>query len=403
MGDNNTSHSADASALGFLYQAQYALLRLWGETSDDATIFLETLDDVVLEANGDVILEQLKHSLAQKPAAITLASVNLWKTIKAWIDVLGSLDLTRTHLHLVAVAEISSTSELKVLLTEDGSRDALMTALQEEAARVMTERATAVEQKTTPIPHAARAKACEAYLALPEDLQLQMLNRVRIMPGQSNIREIEDMLAYSLTTVGAKDRTQVAKRMVEWWNRQIVHAHCGLRKKAIPRSELVEIYVDIIGEIRRDPFIDYYATEYPPPSYQSHSMIAKQIGLVGGSADDLRRSVENEWRARETRARWSQESPLKREAVIRYDARLEQEWREYHVDMCATCGGQSEADRASKGHKLLRWSHFDAHTVIEPIAPAISANYLRGSYQVLSITGRVGWHPDFRKLLGFDK
>lgn len=59
------------------------LLRLWNELSDEAVIYLETLDDVVLEANGQTILEQLKHSLSTKPAALTVASVNVWKTLKA--------------------------------------------------------------------------------------------------------------------------------------------------------------------------------------------------------------------------------------------------------------------------------------------------------------------------------
>ncbi|MEQ8803304.1 MAG: hypothetical protein RLP45_14795, partial [Haliea sp.] len=105
--DRTNVHSADASALGFLYQAQYALLRLWSETSSDAVIYLETLDDVVLQANGQTILEQLKHSLAAKPDQITVASVNLWKTLKSWIDVIPNLALHDTAFHLVTVAEIS--------------------------------------------------------------------------------------------------------------------------------------------------------------------------------------------------------------------------------------------------------------------------------------------------------
>jgi len=55
--DSTNAHSADAAALGFLYQAHYALLRLWNEPSLEAAIYLETLDDVVLEATGQTILE----------------------------------------------------------------------------------------------------------------------------------------------------------------------------------------------------------------------------------------------------------------------------------------------------------------------------------------------------------
>jgi hypothetical protein len=36
------SHSAEDAALGFLYQAQYALVLLWHETDDDAVVYLRS-------------------------------------------------------------------------------------------------------------------------------------------------------------------------------------------------------------------------------------------------------------------------------------------------------------------------------------------------------------------------
>lgn len=402
--NTRNAHSADAAALGFLYQAQYALLRLWKDSSYDATVHLETLDDVVLESNGQIILEQLKHSLAVKPPAITLASLNVWKTLKAWIDVLPTLELGRTRFHLVTVADISPASELAVLLTESDSRETLLIALRDEAHRVRQERADAASKGVTPHPHAPRATACEAFLALDEDLQLDILKNARIMPGQSDIRQIEDELAKTLTSVRSKDQAHVAARMVEWWNREIVHAHCGKRPKAIHRHELVELHMNIVADVTSDAFVDYYATEIPPPAYQSHPMVSRQIELVGGSEAEIRRSVQNEWRAREARSRWSNESPMKKAAIARYDIRLKEEWSDRHVDMCSKCSGQSDGDMALKGKELLSWSHFSAPKDIESIAPTVTApSYVRGSFQLLSIDGEVGWHPDYRKLLGFDE
>lgn len=402
--DNKNPHSADAAALGFLYQAQYALLRLWNETSDDAVVFLETLDDVVLKVNGETILEQLKHSLSEKPPAITLASLNLWKTLKAWIDVLSELDLSRTWLHLVAVAEISPTSPLQVLVTEDESRESLVLALQEEARRVVRERTEAEAKGETPLPHAQRAAACEAFLKLSDELQGEILSRARIKPGQKNIAQLEDELAGALTTVLAKDRAHVAAIMVEWWNRQIVHAHCGKRDKAIRRFELVKRHMEIVGDIENDALIDYFATGIPPESYRSHPMVANQINLVGGTNAELRRAITNEWRARETRSRWTNENPLRRELIASYDDRLTEEWSDRHIDMCDECDGHSEDAKKEEGRKLLKWSHYQAPNDLESIAQSITTpSYVRGSYQVLSISGRVGWHPDYRTLLELEE
>lgn len=401
---NMNAHSADASALGFLYQAQYALLRLWNETSFEAVIYLETLDDVVLEANGQTILEQLKHSLSTKPDAITVASVNVWKTFKAWIDVLPDLDLSKTSLHLVTVADISPTSPLKVLLDETENRDKLLIALQEEAQRVIQERADAEAKGIKPLSHAKRAPGCEAFLKLSGDQQAEILSRVRLMPGQQNIQHIENELAKRLTSVLAKDQPHVAALMVEWWNRQIIHAHCGKRDKAIHRFELVKRHMEIVADIEHDNLVDYFAAELPPDTYRSHPMVENQIGLVGGTETWLQRAVTNEWRARESRSRWSTENPTWQERISKYDDRLAEEWSYKHADMCEECGGQSDEVKKNKGRELLSWSFYEAPDKLEYLTSSVTApSYVRGTYHVLSIDGRVGWHPDYFTLLGFKK
>ena len=401
--DKKNQHSADDAALGFLYQGQYALLLLWRETDDDSVVYLETLDDVVLQANGTTILEQLKHSMAVKPPALTLTSVNLWKTLKAWIDVFPQLSLSQTWLHLVTVAEISSGSSLEVLLTDAASRDGLRLALEGEANRVLNERAEAKAKGKTSLPHETRAAACEAFLALGQPLQDAMLSRTRIKPGQKNILEIEGELAKSLTAVVKAKRKQVAQYLVEWWNRQILLAMAGARSKAITRFELVSKHMEIVADITLDKLIDSFSGEIPPNSYQSHPKLHEQIALVDGTEAEVGRAVRDEWRARENRSRWSNENPSRRELIARHDDHLAEEWADRHADLCAGCGTQPD-DMKKKGHDLLVWSHYEAHKAVNAIDSGVTKpSYIRVSYQVLSIDGRVGWHPEYRKLLGFDE
>lgn len=401
--DGTNSHSADDAALGFLYQAQYALLRLWNEAVDDAVIYLETLDDVTLESNGETILEQLKHSLAAKPANLTLASVNLWKTLKAWIDVLPDLDLSKTTLYLVTVAGISSKSKLINLLDETADRAELLTDLREEAQRVLHDRQQAQEERKKVLPHEARAKACKAFLELTNKKQAEILSKVRLKPSQINIRRIEDELAKSLMSVLPKDREHIAKLLVEWWNRQIIHAHCGKRTKAIHRFELISRYTQIIADLEHDSLVDHFATELPPETYQSHPMIGSQIGLIDAQQWQ-QRIVTNEWRARNSRSRWSTENPTWREKIAQYDARLIEEWGYKYADMTAACNGCSEDIKKKEGRGLLSWSFYDAPKIIEPLAPSVtSPSYVRGTFHTLSIKGGVGWHPEYEILLGFKK
>jgi hypothetical protein len=85
------AHSAEASALGFYYQALFALLVLFQQNTDKAAVSVEQMDDVQLTTEGEELLYQLKHSFLETPTPIGLKSRAFWKTIKVWIDILDEI------------------------------------------------------------------------------------------------------------------------------------------------------------------------------------------------------------------------------------------------------------------------------------------------------------------------
>lgn len=394
------SHAAGGAWQGFYYQAFYALLLLLQQDSDDAAVGVEQLDDVELKVDGFTLLHQLKHSVAGSPAPVTVKSVALWKTIKAWIDILPAVVLAETFFHLVTVAELAKDSPLSALLTSESDRTALVAALEAEAKRVVDDRNAAAVNKD-PLPHAERAGGCEAFLGLGDALRANLVRSMHIQPGTLTLAQIEQEIAGRLKFLQPKDRPAVAARLVQWWDREIVYTLCGQRDPLISRAELQQKISAIIAEIEQDLLTPDFEGAPPPGDYQPDGMLARQIQLVNGLTSDLKSAIREEWRAREQRGKWTNANPAMVKTIGDYDLLLQEEWSDRHAQMSEECQGLSEAEKAQAGLKLLRWSHLEAPNTTRPIAKGWdAAYYVRGSYQVLAISLKVGWHADYKARLG---
>ena len=405
MDDDRVSetHAAEGSALGFWYQAFYALLTLVSLTTDDAAVGIEQLDDVELRADGQKLLFQLKHSISANPPAITIKSRSLWRTMKVWIDALPTLNLAETTLHLVAVGKIPQDCPLRTLINADADRTALVAAMTEEANRVLAARDAAANTKKA-LPYGDRVDGCQAFLNLTETVRLNVLRRVVIRPNSPTITEIEKQIATHFHFVLPEHRAAVAKRLIEWWDRQVVYSLCGERERVITRAELQSQIMTIVADLEQEKLIPEFETVGPPDDYQPDGMLARQIALVKGKPFDLKRAIREEWKAREQRGRWLMDNPAMASKISAYDQVLREHWSDRHAEMADACADLKDDDKCTSGLQLLRWTHNDAPIAVRPIAAGWgAAYYIRGSYQVLAINLKVGWHPDYETLLGSDK
>lgn len=393
------SHSAAAAAMGFYYQSLYGLLCIVKATDDDAAVCLERLDDVEVKVNGQTLLNQLKHSLSKKPKPVTISSVSLWKTIKAWIDVLPKVSLNDTRFQLVTVAPLPAGSPLVPLLDEATSRANLLVLLADEAQRVLDEREAAATQKK-PVPHGERGAACAAYLKLSEGVRQTLLSRVSIQPAASDIVQIGKDIADALKSFPPDRREAIARRLIEWWDLQVVHSFCGIRERAISMLDVQLRLSEIAGEVHRDEVLADFQFVTPPDDHAPPSLIAKQLQLVDCTKTEIRAAEREEWRARSQRHKWISERVDMAGRITLYDQRLAEAWRDKHALMVEQTETSTEAQKRSAGLDIFRWSFNDAMAQISPFAKNWSADYyVRGSYQFMSVDLRVGWHPDFEVLL----
>jgi len=400
MGDDDqTGHSAEGSALGFWYQSLYALLILASTPTDDAAIGIERLDDIELEADGQTLLYQLKHSIKSKPAPVGIKSRALWRTMAVWTDILPKISLAETSLHLVTVGGIVAADPLKALLDPDDDRATLATAMTAEARRVLDARMDA-KTKGLALPYADRKYGCEAYLELSESDRQNLLRRVIVKPDAPTVDQIETELQQHLLILPSAQRSIVAHRLVEWWDRQIVYSLCGKRDRVIARNEFQAQVSEIIGELDQGKLIAHFETVAKPLEYLPDGMLTRQIALVKGGNSDVDRAIREEWRARSQRARWAIENPALGAMITDYDAVLTEHWLDRHSEMIDTCKDLEDDVKCSSGLDLLRWTHNVAPNTVRPIQEGFgAAYYIRGSYQVLAIGLQVGWHPDYKMLL----
>lgn len=396
---SSVSHSADGAALGFYFQSLYALFAILEQPHDDAVVCLERLDDVEVIANGQPLLLQLKHSITTKPEAVTLASRALWRTLKVWIDVLPRVTLAETQFQLVTVAPLGKSNALAVLLNPTSDRSSLQTLLVTEAQRVVDENAAASGASAP--PHADRIDGCKAFLNLDEAKRNALLARVTVRPGASNIGAVCDDIAKRLMNFPPGQRPEICKRLIEWWDLQVIFTLCEKRQRTIAKIEVLQVISELAGEIERDDLFPDFELAALPSDHTPDSMIERQIELVGGTRTDARIAIREEWRARAQRHKWCTDRLDMAVRIELYDQLLQEVWQDKHSRIVEICQGCDDKEKRKSGRELLRWTLDLAHAEVRPFASNWSATYyVRGSYQVLAIDLKVGWHPQFMELLG---
>ncbi|MEY9463916.1 hypothetical protein ABH973_004329 [Bradyrhizobium ottawaense] len=394
-------HTAEAAALGFYFQTFFALETLVAQSADDASIAVERLDDVELSADGHTLLYQLKHSISVTPPPITVKARALWRTIKVWVDILPTLTLSDTTLHLVAIGEIPKDSPLQALTSLETDRSALVAAMVDEAQRVIDARSEAKKSGKL-LPYSDRVDGAEAFMGLSDTERLNLMRRALVKQNSSTIDKIEGQVADRLKLLPVDQRPLVAKRLIEWWDRQIIYSLCGKRERAIARTELQAQIMAIVADLEQGKLFAEFETATQPKDYQPDGMLARQIELVEGKPSDLMKAIREEWKAREQRASWISANSAMASTITEYDLILTEHWSDRHMQMCEECSKQDDSKR-KEGLKLLRWTHDEAPLSVRPIAAGWTAPYyVRGSYQVLAINLTVGWHPDFTDLLKGD-
>lgn len=407
-----TNHSAIGPALGYYYQAIFALISLFDSKNDNAYISIETLDDVFHEDGVIKNLHQLKHKTTVNPK-ISIKDDDLWKTLKVWCDFIITNDPKEGIFTLSTVATIDTESPLNVLKTDNEDRSTLISLLLEEARRVIDQREKVRKeniqliknkQKEKKLPYESRYKGCEALLAV-NSLKLQaLLNNTRINTSIFQISEAKNEIVDRIKkSTQPKNYISLAESIIAWWDREAVRSLTGERKDCIYLSELQEFIAKKNSELYNDGFTDDIDDiELPEPDI-SHPVHLKQLEIINATVTQKKRSFNTEVKARIQRAIWMKNSLPSASKLKKYDEKLIEEWSYKFGEIEEISVIITEEDKKEKGRNLLDWSHNEAISQVQNISQHYNnPDLIRGSYQMLSKDKRVGWHCDYNSLINED-
>ena len=379
--------SANASALGYYYQARYALFLLLN-ASIESEISIERFDDIAFETGGTPVqLLQAKHHI-KNTGSLTDYSTDLWKTLRVWSVAIATdvIDPTATILTLMTTAKApdgSAASKLRPVSIEGRNEKEAHTALVDVA-------------KTS--DSVTNKPSYDAFLGLSETLQKTLLASVQVLDSSPNITDVYDKILDKLRiSTRAEFLEPVTERVEGWWFNKVVQHLSVDSITSIPYNELLAKINDVQEEFFRDnlpiDFLDVIGPKEEELSKDQRVFI-QQLRLVMVSEPRVRRAINDYYRAFEQRSRWMREDLLGIGELGKYEDRLIDEWERLHEIMKESLpDGADEDEIKVRGRNLF--NHVDTQLECH-IRPRCTTPYvMRGSYHMLANDLKVGWHAMF--------
>lgn len=375
------THEAPAQMLGYLYQVRYALLLLLENENPNAKICIEKFDDISFEDDGSPIeLIQTKHHINAQ-GNLTDNSVDLWKTIKVWLDVLDEHPelLGSCRFVIVTSAKVPDNSAAKYLKRRNRDEEKayhMLKTVAESSINQLLKGFFNKFQKTSKTTLLSLFKSCEIIDNEPviTDLEKRLLHRIRL----SCYRGYED---------------KVLEQLEGWWCQCVLKSLTSEEHLYLDYYSLQNKTAQIGQQYQPDnlPIEDWVVSEISEEDlFQDQRVFIQQLRLINANNSMLRRAIKNYYRAYMQRSSWTREELLLPNELEEYEKRLIDEWEEaqsYYEE------GDNKLLSGQKLYKELMNKEINIRKLCtEPFV-------MRGSYQILSDRKEIGWHRDFLEKL----
>lgn len=387
----STGFSAGSQALGYMFQARYALYLIL-TNKEELELAVESLDDITFfkDENNPTELLQLKHHTTK--ATLTDGSTDLWKTIRVWSTQLkeNKISLPDTLLTLVTTAEAPANSAAFFLRPVKVRNSKV-------AFQKLIEVANKSENKYL-------TQSFEAFKALDNTQQQQLIDSIQILDVSPDIIDITPKIKEKLIAVRREHRDSVYERLEGWWFAEVVKHLRDDSVNFISGFEVRDKICEINEQFKPDALpIDFFDLEIPeqPDISQDNRRFVAQLKEIAVHNKRIEKAILDYYKAFEQRSRWAREELLFGGEIEQYEKRLIDEWERYTLALQdeMSDSDDNELEYQKIGKKVFKWMEQEADIRIR--SQVTEPYVMRGSYHILADQKlpRVHWHPKFLERL----
>jgi hypothetical protein len=387
--------SAPGPAAGFGFQFERALYWL-AKGPPEAQVGIETDDDVSATlAQDHSVREQAKHSIKKSGHPFADTSEGLWNTLHIWLTTIHTkqADPLTTEFHLVTNRPVPDCLARRI---------AQATSADEAVQCLVSLKATAAK-----VPDGVKSLA-KSVLSFDDATILALFNNV-------HLRDDSDGVA------GAMVRDQIAaefhfpshilspRPVMDELLGLIVNEALDLWRAGKPawitRAAVDQRFHAILErqkrERRRERSLALLATP-DPETVGAHRgrIFVRQLDLLDFEEEDFDQAIQDALHASSERLRLSTEGDITLPDWQGFDERLRERWR--RIRRARMREGGERIPRVDLGARIYR-DTVEQHRERLAGADTDEIYLTTGSYHQLADSideSAVGWHPDFRTLLG---
>ncbi len=348
-------------------------------------ISIEKFDDVAFEDEDySKCLIQAKHHVS--PKSLDDKSVDLWKTIRVWVDQLaqGIITLGSTKFVLITTSEAKEGSAMAHLRVGANAKD------REVALSLLRQAAQKSKNQTT---KTARAE----FLALSDEKAKALLGQIEVLDKHSNLIDVKSEIEGEIVLIAPSHTDLAASNLEGWWLDVVGKCLVKENSATIPVQSIIT-KANEIGKMFGDdalPIDDpsaLGAKEYTDDDEME--IFVRQMRVVGMLDRVVKRGAQDYYRAFAQRSKWARENLLLDEELGKYDSKLRDSWgRKFDAEI-ATSAPVDKQEKEATGRQICLW----ASQKSIPLRNIVETWITSGSFQGLSDRLKIGWHPDFQEI-----